>query len=429
MYAADPEGFVSHADRTLDEIIRVEGAQVVATLCRLTGDLDRAEEALADAAVVALERWPLDGVPDRPGAWLTTVARRKALDVLRREGRRSDKELEAEVHSVRHAPPIPPNVGSADLRDDQLRLIFTCCHPALAPEARVALALRTLCGLTTAEIAKAFLVPEPTMGQRISRAKKKISRAGIPYQIPGRAELPGRLSAVLSVVNLVFTTGHHAPSGAELVRVDLANEAVRLARLLVALLPDEPEAIGLLALLESTHARRSTRIDPSGDVVLLTQADRSRWDRPAIEAAESLIEQALRMGRPGPFQVQAAISCLHSSAPDPDDTDWRQIAVLYLALEQFQPTPVVRVNRAVAVAEVDGPEAGLALLDTVEGAERWHLFHTTRAELLRRAGRTDEAAAAYRAALALEPNEVDSRYLERRLTEIGWPGRLAPNGH
>ena len=406
---------------TLEEILRVEGGRVLATLCRMTGDLDAAEDALSDAVLEALQQWPERGIPERPAAWLTTVARRRALDRFRRDAKRPGREeramLGAQHPLLTEQDPLPWST----VRDDQLRLVFTCCHPALAPAARVALALRTLCGLTTPEIARAFLVPEPTMGQRISRAKAKIRAARIPYRIPPDAELPGRLSSVLAVLNVVFTTGHHAPAGTELTRVDLVDEAVRLARLLVELMPDEPECLGLLALFLSTAARRSTRTDAVGDLVLLAQADRSRWDHDDTAEAVALVEAALRRGRPGPFQLKAAISCLHSLAPDHDRTDWAQVVTLYRTLESMEPSVPVRVNRAVAEAEVSGPEVGLALVEEVQaepGAVRWHLYHSTRADLLRRLDRPEDAAAAYRAALALDPNEVDARFLRRRLAEV-----------
>jgi RNA polymerase sigma-70 factor, ECF subfamily len=393
--------------RDLADILRVEGGRVLGTLCRLTGDLDAAEDALGEAVLVALEQWPARGIPERPGAWLTTVARRRAVDRMRREARRPEKEMAALVDED---DPLPWST----VRDDQLRLVFTCCHPALAPESRVALALRTLCGLTTPEIARAFLVTESTMGQRISRAKSKLRTNRIPYRVPTDVELPDRLPSVLAVVNVVFTTGHHAPVGSTLDRVDLMDEGIRLARLLVDLMPDEPECIGLLALCLATAARRTTRVDERGEVVLLADADRSRWDADATDEAVGMLELTLRRGRPGPFQVRAAISCLHSIAPDHDRTDWPQIVELYRILESAEPSVPVRVNRAVAEAEVHGPEAGLALLDEVPGDGRWYFLHVARADLLRRAGRVDEAAAAYDAALALEPNESDARFLRAR---------------
>lgn len=402
----------------IEETIRVEGGRVLATLTRLTGSLDRAEDAFGEAVLVALERWPVEGVPGRPGAWLTTVARRKALDTLRREAQRDEREALAVEELGRDLDdPIPYGV----VQDDLLRLVFTCCHPALSPPARVALALRLLCGLTTEEIARAFLEPSPTLGQRISRAKAKIAAAGIPYRVPEAEDLPERLDAVLAVVYVMFTTGHHAPLGEALQRVDLSREAIRLARLLVELLPREPECVGLLALLLSAHARSHGRVDEMGQLRLLADADRTLWDREAIAEAVRLTGQALRAGCPGPYQLQAAISCLHSVAPSVEATDWPQIVTLYDLLLQQVPTLAVRVNRAVAVAEVQGPRAGLVLLDALAdepGARRWHLFHAVRADLLRRTGQAERAASAYREALACQPNGVDRRFLEARLAEV-----------
>ena len=402
----------------IEETIRVEGGRVLATLTRLTGSLDRAEDALGEAVVVALERWPDEGVPRKPAAWLTTVARRKALDQLRREAQRDEREAWAmEELSANPEEPLPWAV----VQDDLLRLVFTCCHPALSPPARVALALRLLCGLTTEEIARAFLEPTPTLGQRISRAKAKIAAAGIPYRVPEAEDLPERLDAVLAVVYVMFTTGHHAPVGESLQRVDLSREAIRLARLLVDLLPREPECVGLLALLLSAHARSHGRVDELGQLRLLADADRTLWDRAAIEEAVTLTGQALRAGSPGPYQLQAAISCLHSVAPSVDATDWPQIVTLYDLLLERAPTVAVRLNRAVAVAQVAGAGAGLALLDALKeepGAGRWHLFHAVRADLLRRLGESGRAAEAYRAALGCEPNGVDRRFLEARLAEM-----------
>lgn len=397
----------------LDDLIRIEGGRVLATLIRLTGDFATAEDALQDAVVAALERWPGEGIPANPAAWLLTVARNKALDRLRRESRRPAKESEA-MRLLATEPDQPE-----DGRDDRLRLIFTCCHPALSTEAQLALALRTVCGLTTAEIARAFLVPEATMGQRISRAKRKIAAARIPYRIPPDHELPDRLSTVLAVIYLVFTTGHHAPHGPLDSRVDLADEAVRLARLLVELMPDEPEARGLLALFLATHARRHARLDEEGGLVLLEDQDRSRWDRSAIAEAAAMVETSLRKGARSPYLIQAAIACLHGRAESFEETDWPRIVTLYRALETMAPTPVVAVNRAVAEAMVSGPEAGLALLDEVTGVEDWHLYWTTKAELLGRAGRTGEAVGAYNLALECRMNDSDRRFVMGRLEELG----------
>ncbi|MGH9892752.1 MAG: RNA polymerase sigma factor, partial [bacterium] len=347
-------------------MIRIEGGRVLATLIRFTGDIDLAEDALQEAAIVALERWTGEGVPSNPGAWLTAVARNKALDRIRRDARRRDKEIEA--HYGR----------SLEIEDDDsLRLIFTCAHPALSIEARIALTLRLIAGLKTQEIAGLFLVPEATVGQRISRAKKKIALARIPYRVPSDHELPDRLAAVLAVIYLIFTTGHHAYQGPLDSRFDLADEAVRLGRMLAALMPDEPEVKGLLALMLATNARRLARLDPSGDLVLLADQDRSLWDLKAIGEASLLIERTLRRRRPGPYQIQGAIACLHGQARSDAETDWRQIADLYRLLESFNDGPVIRVNRAIAESKVFGPEAGLDLLEDIAGVEGWHLYWST----------------------------------------------------
>ncbi len=406
-------------------MIRVEGRRVLATLTRTLGSLDLAEDAVQDAAVAALERWPRDGVPDDPRAWLTVVARHRALDRLRREAKRSGKE--AATMDLHGSDPLddlygdePSPLPDSVVRDDQLRLIFTCCHPALGLEARVALSLRTLCGLSTAEIARALLVPEATMAKRLVRAKGKIAGAHIPYRVPADHELPDRLPAVLGVVYLVFTEGHTATSGDALVRVDLCDEAIRLARVLRELLPDEPEVGGLLALLLLTDARRATRTDDAGGLVLLADQDRSRWDRVSIKQGAELVTEAVRRsnGSPGPYQLQAAIAACHATSPTYDDTDWTDIAGLYALLEAQAPSPVVSLNRAVAVAERDGADARLTMIDGIEGLDRFHLVHSSRAELLRRLGRTDEAAAAYRAAIDCDPSASQRRFLERRLAEV-----------
>lgn len=404
----------------LDETIRIEGGQVLATLIRLTGDIDRAEDALHDAVVVAADLWRRDGIPAKPGAWLTTVARNKALDRMRREARRAPKEVEA----FRMLTETGVTDDQHERRDDRLRLLFTCCHPALSPESQVALALRTICGLTTAEIARVFLVPEATIGQRISRAKSKIANAHIPYRVPEEHELPDRLRPVLATIYAVFTAGHHAPVGELGGRVDLADEAIRLARVLVELMPDEGECVGLLALTLATNARRQARTDGFGEIVLLADQDRTLWDHDAIAEASTLVDSVLRRGRPGAYQIQAAIACLHGVAPTYADTDWPQIAELYRMLETRWPTSVVRVNRAVAVAEVAGPASGLALLDELAGtpAERWHLYWSTRADFLRRLGQLDAAADSYRHALECPSNDSDRRFLERRLAKVSPSG-------
>lgn len=398
----------------LEEVLRIEGGQVLSTLVRLTRDWDLAEDALQDAALVALEKWPVEGVPDNPVAWLTTVARNKALDRIRRESTRPDREMAAMTR-------ILTDAGAHHESEDTLRLMFTCCHPALSLEAGVALTLRTVAGLSTTEIARAFLVPEATMGQRISRAKKKISVARIPYRVPADHELPDRLAGLLAVLNVVFTVGHHSPVGELNARVDLADEAIRITRLLANLMPDEPEVWGLLALMIATHARRDARVDAEGDVVLMADQDRSKWHRAEIEEAATLTYRVLRRRQPGPFQTQAAIACLHAQAATYDDTDWQQITELYRLLEHLQPGPVVTVNRAVAVSRAFGPSAGLAVLDGVEGAERWHLYWSTRAALLAETGQRAAAAEAYRTALSCHPNESDERFLRSRLSELELP--------
>jgi RNA polymerase sigma-70 factor (ECF subfamily) len=398
---------------------REEWGQIVATLIGATGDWDLAEECAQDAFAQALERWPRDGVPSRPGAWLTTVARNRATDRLRREAVGAARLRQA----ARLAPAEPPGGDDAavsGVRDDRLRLMFTCCHPALALEAQVALTLRTLAGLTTGEIARAFLVPEATMSKRLVRAKQKIRHAGIPYRVPPARLLPERTAAVLGVLYLLFNEGYAATAGADLVREGLCAEAIRLARVLLRLLPDEPEVIGLLALMLLHDARRVARVDQAGVLVPLEHQDRSRWDAREIGEGVELLDKALRLGRPGPYQLQAAIAACHAGAADAADTDWAEIAALYGRLVRLVPSPVVELNRAVAVAMADGPSAGLALLETLEASgtlAAYHLLPATRADLLRRLGRGAEAAAAYRDALALAPTEAERRYLHQRLRE------------
>jgi RNA polymerase sigma-70 factor (ECF subfamily) len=402
---------------------REEWGQIVATLIRLTGDWDLAEESAQDAFAQALQRWPRDGVPRRPGAWLTTTARNRATDRLRREAAGAAKLRQAAMLSV----PDEPGEDAAAVSgvpDDRLRLMFTCCHPALAFEARVALTLRTLAGLTTAEIARAFLVSEEAMSKRLVRAKRKIRNAGIPFRVPPAHLLAERTASVLGVLYLLFNEGYAASAGADLVRQNLTGEAIRLARLLVELLPDEPEAGGLLALMLLHDARRAARINAAGELVPLEDQDRGRWDARQIAEGARLLETALRRGRAGPYQVQAAIAACHSTAPSAADTDWAQVAALYGQLERLVPSAVVRLNRAVAVGMRDGPAAGLALVEQLEQAGElagYHLLPATRADLLRRLGRTDEAAAAYREALALATTDPDRRYLTRRLTETTGP--------
>jgi RNA polymerase sigma-70 factor (ECF subfamily) len=401
---------------------RREWAAVLAATVRVAGSLDLAEECTQDAFLSAVQTWPRDGIPRNPGAWLTTTARRKALDAHRR-----DQTLRAKLPLLIEPdgdPSTPP--GSAEhpvIADDRLRLVFTCCHPALAREAQVALTLRLICGLSTAEIASAFLVTEPTMAARVTRAKKKIASAGIPYRVPSAHELPERLDAVLTVVHLVFTTGHTAPHGADLVRSELVTLALELAQLLTRLMPDEREVQGLLALMVVTHARGATRTDADGRLVLLEDQDRSRWDRASITEGHGLVMGALRGGRPGRFVLQAAIAALHAEAPSYAATDWGQIVALYDLLLGAWPSPVVRLNRAVAVAMADGPEAGLAALDRLDADSRavlagYHYLPAARADLLRRLGRTDEAAVQYRVALELVDNEAERTFLAARLTAL-----------
>jgi RNA polymerase sigma-70 factor (ECF subfamily) len=403
------------------DAFREEWGQVVATLIGMTGDWDLAEECAQDAFALALERWPRDGVPGRAGAWLTTVARNRATDRLRREAVGAAKLREAAA-TPPPAPPDDEDAAVSGVRDDRLRLMFTCCHPALALESQVALTLRTLAGLTTAEIARAFLVPEQTMSKRLVRAKQKIRHAGIPYRVPPADLLPERTAGVLGVLYLLFNEGYTATAGAELLRVDLCAEAIRLARVLARLLPSEPEAAGLLALMLLHDARRATRVDGAGVLVPLERQDRDRWDRDEITEGVELLDEAVRRGRPGPYQVQAAIAACHATAEEPEDTDWAEIVALYGELVRLLPSPVVELNRAVAVAMADGPAAGLELLEALEGSgvlAGYHLLPATRADLLRRLGRHGEAAVAYREALNLAGTDAERRYLSQRLAETG----------
>jgi RNA polymerase sigma-70 factor, ECF subfamily len=396
-----------------------EWGHVVATLIRMTGNWDLAEECAQDAFAAALARWPADGVPDRPGAWLTTTARNRALDRLRRSKTEAAKLQQVAALSPPAERAIADNSG---VPDDRLRLIFTCCHPALTLEARVALTLRTLAGLTTAEIARAFLVPEATMAKRLTRAKHKIRDAAIPYRVPPAHLLPDRTSGVLAVLYLLFNEGYSASAGAQVRRDDLTAEAIRLARLLVALMPDEPEATGLLALMLLQDARSAARLDEDGDLVTLEDQDRSRWNAAELAEGLGLLDGALRRGPAGPYRLQAAIAACHGRARAAADTDWAQIATLYGELHHLVPSAVVELNRAVAVAMARGPEAGLALVDELAAngvLTSYYLLPATRADLLRRLDRRPEAAASYRAALSLVATAPERRFLQRRLTEVG----------
>jgi RNA polymerase sigma-70 factor (ECF subfamily) len=404
---------------TIDAVYRADSRRVLATLIRLLGDFDLAEEALHDAFATAVERWPSEGIPASPRAWLVSTGRFKSIDRLRRRAR-FDAAL-AEV-ADRLASAVTPTADMDDeqVDDDRLRLIFTCCHPALAPDAQIALTLREVCGLTTEEIARAFLTPAPTLAQRIVRAKAKIRDARIPYQVPARPDLPDRLETVLHVIYLVFNEGYSASSGTSLTRHDLCAEAIRLGRLLVELL-SEPEAIGLLALMLLHDARRNARTSTDGDLLLLEEQNRSLWNRLQIDEGRRLVEQAVASPGFGPYTLQAAIAAVHADSPNAASTDWRQIVGLYDVLARTDPTPVVQLNRAVAVAMRDGPAAGLELIDAILAhgeLTEYYLAHSARADLCRRLGRTEEAIAAYERALSLTRQEPERRFLERRLSAL-----------
>ena len=408
----------------LEAVVSEHGARVTATLVGLCdGDFQLAEDAFQEALVAALERWPRDGVPEHPEAWIITAARRKAIDQLRRGQtlQRKQEVLKALLEQEQAGTANGEAQGEDFVEDDRLRLIFTCCHPALALDAQVALTLRSVARLETPQIAKAFLVNSETMAKRLTRARSKIRDARIPYRVPPEPELPGRLDGVLAVVYLIFNEGYVASSGDSLLRAELCDEAIRLGRLLLTLMPDEPEVLGLLALMLLIDSRRGARTDAAGELMTLEEQDRGLWDRQRIAEGRSLVERSLRMRRPGPYQLQAAIAALHAEPAQPDETDWTQIALLYSELMRHQPSAVVELNRAAAIAMAFGPEAGLKLLDEIDSRGElsgYHLAHAARADLLRRAGKRAAAATSYRRAIAACSNPVETRYLLRRLQEV-----------
>ena len=410
---------MSQARETLEKVFREEYGRIIATLIRISGSFDLAEEALQEAFTSAVSKWELEGTPNNPGAWLTTVAHRKVVDAIRRDKTRNDKQAEIAFESTRLQPYAETEL--LEYPDDRLRLIFTCCHPSLVREAQVALTLRTLGGLTTTEIAHAFLVPEATLAQRLVRAKQKIRLAGIPYEVPSLEVIGERLAAVRAVIYLIFNEGYAASAGQSLIRNDLCAEAIRLGRVLCELLPNEPENMGLLALMLLQDSRREARVNDQGELVTLEEQDRSRWDVAQIAQGVELVQAALSLRRVGSYQLQAAIAAVHAEAKHADETDWRQIVALYGELMRITSSPVVALNYAAAVAMSEGPERGLDLLEAADAGrvlENYYLFHASRADLLRRLNRFDEAATSYTTALSLTTNHVEQNYIRRRLDSI-----------
>ena len=414
---------MSEPNQLLESVFREEYGRIIATLIRLSGSFDLAEESLQEAFAAAIASWSQQGPPNNPGAWLTTVAHRKLLDAIRREKTKSDKQPELEYETQRLAPDteLEFSEDEVDFPDDRLRLIFTCCHPSLSQEARVALTLRTLGGLTTSEIARAFLLPEPTLAQRLVRAKNKIRVAGIPYQVPPIELLPQRLASVQAVIYLIFNEGYSSTSGERLVRNDLCAEAIRLGRVLAELSPDEPENLGLLALMLLQDSRRGARVNKDGDLVTLEEQDRSLWDPNEITEGLELVERALRQGRVGPYQLQSAIAALHAEAKTADQTDWAQIVALYRELMRMNSSPIIALNHAAAVTMLEGPQAGLQLIEAAGSSgklDNYYLFHAARGDVLRRLQRVDESIAAYSRAIELTTNPVEKQYIRKRIEEM-----------